>query len=99
MRTLYKPFRVRLANIHVAHWPPDRIDRSNVRDCAPSVSAEFAGSVEVNLRDLNSNRSRLNRGIIEDCAHRVASVAQVGASVAGRLDSEHEIVVIVNGAD
>jgi len=52
----------------------------------------------VNLRDLNSNRSRLNRGIIEDSAHRVASVAQVGGVCRERLDSEHEIVVIVNGA-
>jgi hypothetical protein len=39
------------ANVHVAHRPPDSVNRPNVCRRAPSVTAISAGSVEVDRRD------------------------------------------------
>jgi len=50
-RPLDQPPGMNGANVHVAHRPPDSVNRPNVCRRAPSVTTVSAGSVEVDRRN------------------------------------------------
>jgi hypothetical protein len=68
-RPLDQPPGMNGANVHVAHRPPDSVNRPNVCRRAPSVTAEAAGCDKMNVRDLDRDRLRLDRSVCEDGAH------------------------------